>query len=74
MNKLYSIIVPHRNIPNLLRRLLCSIPKRDDIEIIVVDDKSNQEFQPELHGLQNEFCNVQSAAVYVRLLSDQITE
>ncbi len=26
--KTYSIIIPHHNIPKLLRRLLCSIPKR----------------------------------------------
>lgn len=37
----YSIIIPHRNIPILLRRCLASIPRREDIEIIVVDDGSN---------------------------------
>lgn len=36
----YSIIIPHYNIPNLLVRCLNSIPKRDDIQIIVVDDNS----------------------------------
>lgn len=39
----YSIIIPHKNIPNLLQRCLDSIPKRDDIQIIVVDDNSDPE-------------------------------
>ncbi|MCD8292000.1 MAG: glycosyltransferase [Prevotella sp.] len=39
----YSIIIPHHNIPKLLQRLLDSIPKRDDTEIIVVDDNSSPE-------------------------------
>ena len=39
----YSIIIPHRNIPQLLRRCLDSIPYRPDVEIIVVDDNSNPE-------------------------------
>lgn len=37
----YSIIIPHKNIPNLLQRCLDSIPIRDDIQIIVVDDNSD---------------------------------
>lgn len=37
----YSIIIPHKNIPKLLKRCLASIPKRDDIQIIVVDDNSD---------------------------------
>ncbi len=37
----YSIIIPHKNIPVLLRRCLDSIPKRDDIQIIIVDDNSD---------------------------------
>ena len=37
----YSIIIPHRNIPLLLRRCLDSIPRRMDIQIIVVDDNSD---------------------------------
>lgn len=39
----YSIIIPHKNIPMLLRRCLNSIPKRDDVQIIIVDDNSNPE-------------------------------
>ncbi|MPM66944.1 hypothetical protein SDC9_113858 [bioreactor metagenome] len=37
----YSIIIPHKNIPELLRRCLRSIPIRDDVQIIVVDDNSD---------------------------------
>lgn len=44
----YSIIIPHKNIPTLLRRCLDSIPNRPDIEIIVVDDNSNKESIKEL--------------------------
>lgn len=36
----YSIIIPHYNTPDLLERLLLSIPKRDDVEVIIVDDCS----------------------------------
>lgn len=38
----YSIIIPHYNAGNLLKRALNSIPIRQDIEIIVVDDVSDQ--------------------------------
>lgn len=42
MKKDLSIIIPHYNIFELLRKLLDSIPKKDNIEIIVVDDKSDE--------------------------------
>ena len=34
----FSIIIPHRNSVNTLPRLFNSIPDRDDLEIIVVDN------------------------------------
>ncbi|MDR2475404.1 MAG: glycosyltransferase family 2 protein, partial [Bacteroidales bacterium] len=37
----YSIIIPHKDIPDLLRRCLDSIPYRNDLQIIIVDDNSN---------------------------------
>lgn len=37
----YSFIIPHHNTPDLLQRLIDSIPQREDIEIIVVDDNSD---------------------------------
>lgn len=48
----YSIIVPHYNIPLLLKRCLYSIPKRDDLQIIVVDDKSTDENINKLKNLE----------------------
>lgn len=36
----YSIIIPHKDIPDLLMRCLHSIPVREDIQVIVVDDNS----------------------------------
>ncbi len=37
----YSVIIPHKNIPKLLQRCLDSIPQRDDLEVIVIDDNSD---------------------------------
>lgn len=37
----YSIIIPHKDIPDLLQRCLDSIPVRDDVQVIVVDDNSD---------------------------------
>lgn len=39
----YSIIIPHYNASELLDRCINSIPKRGDIQIIVVDDCSNND-------------------------------
>ena len=38
----YSVIIPHHNTPDLLRRCIDSIPQRDDLEIIIVDDNSDE--------------------------------
>lgn len=40
-DKKFSIIIPHRNTPKLLSRCLTTIPVRDDLEIIIVDDNSD---------------------------------
>ncbi len=37
----YSIIIPHKNTPDLLQYCLDSIPVRDDVQVIVVDDNSD---------------------------------
>lgn len=39
-NFIFSIIIPHYNSPDLLMRCLDSIPVREDIQVIVVDDCS----------------------------------
>lgn len=36
----YTIIIPHKNSFQLLLKLLKSIPERDDLQVIVVDDNS----------------------------------
>lgn len=56
----YSIIIPHYNIPDLLGRCLRSIPERDDVQVIVVDDNSPGndhylETYPELQRKNVEF-------------------
>lgn len=50
----YSIVIPHYNIPELLGRCLRSIPEREDVQVIVVDDCSPcanelQSLVPELY-------------------------
>ena len=40
MKYYFTIIIPHKNIPDLLQRCLDSIPHREDLQIIVVDDNS----------------------------------
>ena len=57
---LYSIIIPHYDIPDLLRRCLRSIPVSEDIQVIVVDDNSPNadtylEIFPELSRPNMEF-------------------
>lgn len=44
----YTFIIPHRNSPDLLNRCLNSIPSRDDIQIIVVDDNSDKALKPNI--------------------------
>lgn len=43
MKHFYNIIIPHYNSPKLLQRCLDSIPQREDLHIIVVDDNSDAE-------------------------------
>lgn len=40
-----SIIIPHYNSPESLEKLLKSIPSNDEIQVIVVDDKSNKNLE-----------------------------
>lgn len=53
LNK-YSLIIPHYNIPHLLRRLLFTVPKREDLQVIVVDDCSTKGIE-ELEKLMIEY-------------------
>lgn len=52
----YSIVIPHKNIPDLLKRCLDSIPQREDIEVLIIDDNSDPgivDFE-EMQSLENE--------------------
>lgn len=56
----FTIVIPHYNIPHLLGRCINSIPERDDIQVIVVDDcspNSNEYYRlvPELSRPYVEF-------------------
>ena len=42
----YTFIIPHHNCPDLLDRCISSIPQRNDIQIIVVDDNSDADKKP----------------------------
>lgn len=42
----YTIIIPHKNIPELLKRCLSNIPQRLDIQVIVIDDNSDPDKKP----------------------------
>lgn len=55
MKYIYSVIIPHHNIPQLLHRCLQSVPCRDDVQIIVVDDKSDKCYLPVLKQMESFF-------------------
>ncbi len=56
----YSIIIPHKNIPDLLQRCLNSIPRREDVQIIVIDDNSDAEMVDFSHfpGLNDPYIEI----------------
>lgn len=53
MGYTYSVVIPHYNSSKLLERMLLSIPERDDIQVIVVDDKSSDEEVASLQKLKH---------------------
>ena len=46
---MYSFIIPHKNTPKLLQRCVDSIPIRNDIQIVVVDDNSDVDKKPKIN-------------------------
>lgn len=50
----YSFIIPHKNCPDLLQRCVDSIPERDDGQVIVVDDNSDEGKKPALRERKNQ--------------------
>lgn len=55
----YSLIIPHRNSPELLQRCLDSIPERDDLQIIIVDDNSSEKYVDFTHFPGNKRCHTE---------------
>ncbi|WP_455669719.1 glycosyltransferase family 2 protein [Phocaeicola sp.] len=55
----YTIIIPHKNIPDLLQRCLKSVPYRKDIQLIVVDDNSDASAVTSLQLLSEKYSHVQ---------------
>lgn len=50
----YTLIIPHFNIPHLLKRLLSTVPRRNDLQVIVVDDMSTKDLD-KLEELKKEY-------------------
>lgn len=55
----YSIIIPHKNTITLLRRCVESIPKRNDVQIIVIDDYSDIISAEEWNQFQQVYSHVE---------------
>ena len=58
MEKLFSIIIPHHNSPELLERCINSIPQRGDTDVIVIDDNSDDVYIPQLESIFQDHPNV----------------
>src|SRR5690554_6731034 len=53
--KILSIIIPHYNNPQGLLRLLNSIPIRNDLDIIIIDDESTYDNQIQIKEIIRKF-------------------
>lgn len=47
----YSLIIPHYKSVEYLKRLLLTVPQRDDLEVIVVDDCSGREITQQIQRI-----------------------
>lgn len=47
----FTIIIPHHNIPLLLLRCLKTIPNREDIQVVIIDDNSDYFNKNELQSI-----------------------
>ena len=45
----FTFVIPHKNSPQYLTRCINTIPIRDDVQIIIVDDNSKDELKPRIH-------------------------
>ncbi len=55
----YTLIIPHYQQPLLLERLLGTVPVREDLQVVVVDDGSSAESVTGLEILQEKFPTVE---------------
>lgn len=55
----YSIIIPHKDIPDLLDRLLSTVPHRKDTQVIVCDDCSTRENYELVQELKNKYPQIE---------------
>lgn len=61
----YSVIIPHYNLSSLLLRLIQTIPIRDDLEILIIDDKSDEaEFSKVL--------KISNTTPHIRIIQNQV--
>lgn len=56
----YSIIIPHKDSLDSIPRLLKSIPNRNDIEIIIVDNSTTPISKNDIKGCDNDFILIAS--------------
>ena len=61
----FSIIIPHKNIPSLLERCIFSLPQRNDIQIIVIDDNSGKDCIAKLQTLENSCKQYNLSIIYL---------
>lgn len=59
----YSVVIPHKNCVPLLQRCLESIPQRNDIQVIVVDDVSD--LTEDERSLMKSFVNERTQVVFL---------
>lgn len=50
-----SVIIPHYNSTDTLERLLATIPDREDVQVIVVDDRSSEEEREKLRSVAERY-------------------
>lgn len=54
----FTIIIPHYNLIDSLINLLDSVPKRDDVQTIVIDDGSSIEVVNNIKNIEDKYKNV----------------
>ncbi|MCR5050240.1 MAG: glycosyltransferase family 2 protein [Paludibacteraceae bacterium] len=58
MAKNYCIIIPHHNTPDLLARCVSSIPEREDIDVLVIDDNSEAKYAQQITDICKQRSNI----------------